>query len=197
MWWKSLVAIALVSGLPSCASESGIQTRSAQEPAPAQAPTATTCVWRFAPSVPGPTGTPPNSAMIVSNNGWCGGRLVFAHHKLIVVPMMVTMIAPSHGTASFPEDENDAVHINYAPATGYVGNDSMVIKAEYGKSVELIYVFNILVAGADGFLKRDPLPHTLPRHWSVLVDDKSCPTGQIRQVTGGTPRKIACITRPA
>jgi len=196
MWWKSLIATALVAGLPSCASESGTQTQSAQGPATTQTPTATTCVWRFAPSFPGPGGTPPNSAMIVSDNGWCGGKLVFAHHKLVVVPMMVIMVAPSHGTVSFSEDDNDAVHIDYAPEAGYVGNDSMAVKAEYGKSLESVYVFNILVAGEDGFFKQDPLPHTLPRNWSVLVDDNSCPTGQIRQVTGGTPRKIACVPRP-
>jgi class 3 adenylate cyclase len=52
-----------------------------------------------------------------------------------------------------------------------------------------------------GILDKDPAPGTLAYGKKVLVNDGSCPTGQIKEVTGGNnniniPRSNRCIDRP-
>jgi len=50
-------------------------------------------------------------------------------------------------------------------------------------------------------LTAEPPAGTLPQGKKVLVDDGSCPAGQIKQITGGNgnsvPRKRECVARPA
>jgi hypothetical protein len=50
-------------------------------------------------------------------------------------------------------------------------------------------------------LKREPAIGQLPTGASVLVDDGTCPAGQIKQVVGGNvatgqPRLRSCVARP-
>jgi hypothetical protein len=59
--------------------------------------------------------------------------------------------------------------------------------------------------GAQPYLKQEPPAGTIPSGVVVLVDDGTCPAGQIKQVTGGngsaaaggTNRQRKCIPRPA
>lgn len=56
------------------------------------------------------------------------------------------------------------------------------------------------LAGCQSILKSEPAKGTLPQGQKVLVDDGSCPAGQVKQVTGatpGTPRLKECIPMPA
>ena len=46
----------------------------------------------------------------------------------------------------------------------------------------------------------EPAPGTLKTGVKVLVDDGSCPSGQVKQVTGsvpGKPRDKMCVARPS
>lgn len=57
------------------------------------------------------------------------------------------------------------------------------------------------LAGCQSTLKSEPGPGKLAYGSKVLVDDGTCPAGQIKQVTGGNnamkiPRKKECITAP-
>lgn len=51
------------------------------------------------------------------------------------------------------------------------------------------------------YLKAVPKEGEIPYGKTVYVDDKKCPKGEIREVTGGSrekaiPRKIRCVKRP-
>ncbi|MCR6498514.1 hypothetical protein MUO32_05665 [Shinella sp. CPCC 101442] len=56
------------------------------------------------------------------------------------------------------------------------------------------------LAGCQTVLKSEPGKGQLPFGKQVLVDDGSCPSGQIKQITGGNgadiPRKRECIATP-
>jgi hypothetical protein len=59
-----------------------------------------------------------------------------------------------------------------------------------------------LGAHAQDVLKKEPAKGELRYGRVVLVDDGSCPPGQIRELTGGSvereiPRKSRCVKRPA
>jgi hypothetical protein len=56
------------------------------------------------------------------------------------------------------------------------------------------------VVGAQEILKSEPAAGALPAGTTVLVDDGTCPKGQIKQVTGGkrvdgVQRQKKCIKR--
>ena len=57
-----------------------------------------------------------------------------------------------------------------------------------------------LLAGCQSVLKTEPGKGQLPFGKKVLVDDGSCPAGQIKQITGGNgsdvPRQRECIATP-
>ncbi|MEM9047285.1 MAG: DUF6719 family protein [Pseudomonadota bacterium] len=58
-----------------------------------------------------------------------------------------------------------------------------------------------LGACAPTLLSEDPAPGAIPHNEIVLVDDGSCPPGQVKELTGGNttlniPRKQRCIPRP-
>ncbi len=51
------------------------------------------------------------------------------------------------------------------------------------------------------YLKEDPPPGYLRHEQVIFVDDGTCPTGEIKKVTGGNmqrsiPRQVQCIKRP-
>ncbi len=51
-------------------------------------------------------------------------------------------------------------------------------------------------------LKEVPKEGEIPYRKVVLVDDGTCPTGEVKEITGGSsekaiPRKIRCVKRPA
>jgi hypothetical protein len=55
------------------------------------------------------------------------------------------------------------------------------------------------LAGCQSVLKEEPPKGTLAAGRKVLVDDGSCPAGQVKQVTGataGTQRVRECIPMP-
>lgn len=59
-----------------------------------------------------------------------------------------------------------------------------------------------VAAGCSSTMKAEPGPGQLGSGVKVLVDDGSCPAGQIKQVTGGNnsaniPRTRECIARPS
>lgn len=61
-------------------------------------------------------------------------------------------------------------------------------------------LFVLGLAGCQSTLKQEPGSGTLPFGKKVLVDDGSCPQGQIKQITGGNgakiPRVRECIPTP-
>lgn len=65
----------------------------------------------------------------------------------------------------------------------------------------IIGIAALALAGCNQTLTAEPAPGTLRSGAKVLVDDGTCPEGQIKQVTGssarGIPRKRECIARPA
>jgi hypothetical protein len=56
------------------------------------------------------------------------------------------------------------------------------------------------LSGCQTVVKQEPPPGTLKAGHKVLVDDGSCPAGQVKQVTGssapGVPRKKECVPMP-
>jgi hypothetical protein len=70
--------------------------------------------------------------------------------------------------------------------------------------MEFKFVLSMLIvaglASCQSILKSEPAKGTLPAGKTVLVDDGSCPAGQVKQVTGataGTPRLKECVPMPA
>lgn len=68
--------------------------------------------------------------------------------------------------------------------------------------IKIIIVASLAVlAGCQQTLKTEPPSGKLSFGSKVLVDDGSCPAGQIKQVTGGNgdgiPRKRECIVKPS
>ena len=63
-------------------------------------------------------------------------------------------------------------------------------------------VLSLVLAGCQQtMMQSDPPPGTLAYNAKVLVDDGSCPAGQVKQVTGGNNargigRKSECVARP-
>ncbi|WP_342453386.1 DUF6719 family protein [Tianweitania sediminis] len=59
----------------------------------------------------------------------------------------------------------------------------------------------ISLAGCNStMMTKEPAAGTLATGVKVLVDDGSCPQGQVKQVTGstpGVPRKKECVARPS
>jgi hypothetical protein len=58
---------------------------------------------------------------------------------------------------------------------------------------------SLLLAGCQTILKTEPPRGTLQTGQKVLVDDGSCPKGELKQVTGstqGVPRKKECVPAP-
>lgn len=69
------------------------------------------------------------------------------------------------------------------------------------KPLSLVLCTVLLGACAPTILTEDPEPGTIPHNEIVLVDDGSCPPGQVKELTGGNdsqniPRKQRCIPRP-
>lgn len=58
-----------------------------------------------------------------------------------------------------------------------------------------------MLAGCQSVLKTEPAKGQLHYGSKVLVDDGTCPPGQVKQVTGGNgegiPRKRECIPMPS
>ena len=51
------------------------------------------------------------------------------------------------------------------------------------------------------YLKEEPPKGTIPFGKVVYVDDGTCPSGQVKEITGGDqrksiPRKVRCVKRP-
>ncbi|WMS43231.1 hypothetical protein RDV64_02180 [Acuticoccus sp. MNP-M23] len=56
------------------------------------------------------------------------------------------------------------------------------------------------LAGCQSVLKSEPAAGTLATGEKVLVDDGSCPTGLVKEVTGsvpGVPRQRECVPAPS
>lgn len=56
------------------------------------------------------------------------------------------------------------------------------------------------LVGCQSIMKTEPKAGSLPTGQRVLVDDGTCPQGQVKQVTGsvpGVPRKRECVPMPA
>ncbi|WP_317208251.1 DUF6719 family protein [Rhizobium halophilum] len=57
----------------------------------------------------------------------------------------------------------------------------------------------VILAGCQTVLKTEPAAGRLSTGQKVLVDDGSCPPGQVKQVTGsvpGKPRQKECVPMP-
>jgi hypothetical protein len=57
------------------------------------------------------------------------------------------------------------------------------------------------VCQAKEYLKEEPPKGTIPYGQIVYVDDGTCPSGEIKEITGGSlrrsiPRKVRCVKRP-
>ena len=51
------------------------------------------------------------------------------------------------------------------------------------------------------YLKEEPPTGSVPYRKVVYVDDGTCPSGQVKEITGGSqtrsvPRKVRCVKRP-
>jgi hypothetical protein len=51
------------------------------------------------------------------------------------------------------------------------------------------------------YLKEEPPPGAIPFGKIVYVDDGTCPSGEVKEITGGSnqrniPRKVRCVKRP-
>jgi len=51
------------------------------------------------------------------------------------------------------------------------------------------------------YLTQEPPKGSLPHRKVVYVDDRSCPKGEVKEITGGSerqsiPRKVRCVKRP-
>ncbi len=67
------------------------------------------------------------------------------------------------------------------------------------KARHLLVLSVISLAGCQNVLKSEPPSGTLALGQKVLVDDGSCPKGQVKQVTGsvkGVPRQRQCVAEP-
>ncbi|UVK42342.1 lipoprotein [Mesorhizobium sp. AR07] len=57
-----------------------------------------------------------------------------------------------------------------------------------------------MLSGCNQTLKSEPSPGTLTFGTKLLVDDGTCPAGQIKQITGGHGSKVRrqrkCIAKP-
>jgi hypothetical protein len=69
----------------------------------------------------------------------------------------------------------------------------------------LVFAVGLLAAVAaragQPILKEVPKDGEIPHGKIVLVDDGTCPRGQVKEITGGNraksiPRKTRCVTRP-
>ena len=76
------------------------------------------------------------------------------------------------------------------------------MKRKYMLASGTVVLTALWVMGAHAqILKKEPGPGTLPAGAVALVDDGTCPRGQIKQVTGGNdnrgvPRQKKCIPKP-
>jgi hypothetical protein len=77
---------------------------------------------------------------------------------------------------------------------------SRMIGEGYMKKTVAALMCLAFLAGCQTVLKSEPGKGQLRFGQKVLVDDGSCPTGEIKQVTGGNgqgiPRKKECIVTP-
>ncbi len=68
------------------------------------------------------------------------------------------------------------------------------------KNLVFLAVCAATLAGCQTVVKTEPGRGQLSYGAKVLVDDGSCPTGQMKEVTGGNgqgiPRKYACVPAP-
>ena len=51
------------------------------------------------------------------------------------------------------------------------------------------------------YLEKEPPPGSLPRGKVVYVDDRTCPKGEVKEITGGSKdksllRTVRCVKRP-
>jgi len=72
-----------------------------------------------------------------------------------------------------------------------------------GDNMKLRYLLTVLLAvglaSCQTILKQEPAKGTLATGKKVLVDDGTCPAGQVKQVTGstpGNPRIKECVPMP-
>jgi hypothetical protein len=66
-----------------------------------------------------------------------------------------------------------------------------------------IIVTSILISGCSihPIIKTEPQPGTLHYGQVVYIDDGSCPSGEVKKLTGGDnvqaiPRQVQCVKRP-
>lgn len=67
------------------------------------------------------------------------------------------------------------------------------------KRLSIAILAGLLLAACQSVLKSEPPKGTLQTGQKVLVDDGSCPKGQLKQVTGstpGVPRHKECVPAP-
>ena len=69
------------------------------------------------------------------------------------------------------------------------------------KRLSLVILGFAVAACSPTIVKQEPEGGTLPHNEVMLVDDSSCPAGQIKEITGGNnelgiDRKSRCIPRP-
>jgi hypothetical protein len=160
--------------------------------APAPGPEAKTCLWFFASSGSGQEFTAAPSSIAMSADGWCWAKTRFSHHNLSFAPTMDIVTPPEHGTVAFQSGPNGLVEVGYRPDGTFSGTDHATVVAKQG-FFQAIYPFVMNVARPDGVFAAEPPPHGLPRGTTILVDDGTCPAGQIKHVTAGTPRKKVCM----
>jgi hypothetical protein len=67
-------------------------------------------------------------------------------------------------------------------------------------AVTLIFIGPVTSSVAEELLKAEPAPGTLPWKAEALVDDGTCPKGQVKKIIGGNgqgiDRKKSCVPRP-
>ena len=67
----------------------------------------------------------------------------------------------------------------------------------------LMLVMSVVISSCtqNQYLKEDPPPGSLRYEQVVFVDDGTCPSGEVKKLTGGNmqksiPRQVQCVKRP-
>ena len=194
MQGRFFVACALAGVLSACSTPSATPQATSENTTAGltPGPEAKTCLWFFASSASAKEFTAAPSSIAMSADGWCWAETNFSHRDLSFAPMMSLIAPPDHGTVAFRQGSDGLVGVGFKPDANFSGTDHATVVAARG-TFQTIYPFVMNVSRPDGVFAAEPPPHGLPRGTTVLVDDGSCPAGQVKHVTGGTPRKKVCM----
>jgi hypothetical protein len=182
----------------------------AEPPLPAPAQWASSCFWHFFQTPTAWETRSPLNLMTMSNDGWCRAHPTYLYNGQQIAALGTVLHPPQHGTVVLQYDGTGRIYVAYRPTPGFVGTDFYDLDLALGGALKnLAMRVEALVGqpmklsnGATSMMvKSEPLPSALPTGWKILVDDGSCPAGQIKLDIAGNnrlkiPRTHTCIPDP-